>query len=217
MHGLWQAQTRRGAQAARAAARSLPDRGARHGRALGLAAQALEEALYLAPGRGEKPAPRHRACTPCLVLKSRIFGPSLPGRPSASCPTALISRLSTTCRARSVLEAEHPELKGKFVLLFFGRVHVEERSRLAGRSPGPDRSRTPRASPARCRQRRRRLGALPRSDGKLGSGGRMTYLGHVAGERARQVWGAADAFVLPSYSEGFSMAVLEALACRCRA
>src|ERR1700722_5291750 len=42
----------------------------------------------------------------------------------------------------------------------------------------------------------------------------MTYLGHVAGERARQLWGAADAFILPSYSEGFSMAVLEALACR---
>ena len=49
---------------------------------------------------------------------------------------------------------------------------------------------------------------------QFGLNTRMTYLGHVAGERARQVWAAADAFILPSYSEGFSMAILEALACR---
>ena len=49
---------------------------------------------------------------------------------------------------------------------------------------------------------------------ELGLTRKMTYLGHVSGERARQVWAAADAFVLPSYSEGFSMAVLEAMACR---
>ena len=42
----------------------------------------------------------------------------------------------------------------------------------------------------------------------------MTELGHVSGARAKLAWGAADAFVLPSYSEGFSMAILEALACR---
>jgi glycosyltransferase involved in cell wall biosynthesis len=42
----------------------------------------------------------------------------------------------------------------------------------------------------------------------------LTWVGHVSGARAGQVWGAADAFVLPSYSEGFSMAVLEALASR---
>ena len=40
---------------------------------------------------------------------------------------------------------------------------------------------------------------------QLGLDGRMTYLGHVTGERARQVWCAADAYILPSYSEGFSM------------
>ena len=48
----------------------------------------------------------------------------------------------------------------------------------------------------------------------LGLSRMMTYLGHVAGQGARQVWAAADAFILPSYSEGFSMAILEAMACR---
>jgi glycosyltransferase involved in cell wall biosynthesis len=47
----------------------------------------------------------------------------------------------------------------------------------------------------------------------FGLAGRMTYLGHVSDEHARQAWAASDAFVLPSYSEGFSMAILEALAC----
>jgi glycosyltransferase involved in cell wall biosynthesis len=42
---------------------------------------------------------------------------------------------------------------------------------------------------------------------------RVTYIGHVGPNRAPEVWAAADAFVLPSYSEGFSMALLEALAC----
>jgi len=38
------------------------------------------------------------------------------------------------------------------------------------------------------------------------------YLGRVAGEEKRAAFEAADIFVLPSYTEGFSMAVLEAMA-----
>jgi len=49
---------------------------------------------------------------------------------------------------------------------------------------------------------------------ELGLTRRMTYVGHVGGNVARQVWAAADAFILPSYSEGFSMAILEAMACQ---
>src|SRR6185437_10461916 len=58
------------------------------------------------------------------------------------------------------------------------------------------------------------LAPFLRQVGDAGLTSRVTWVGHVAGDRARQVWGAADAFVLPSYSEGFSMAILEALACR---
>jgi glycosyltransferase involved in cell wall biosynthesis len=115
---------------------------------------------------------------------------------------------------REQFEAEHPELTGKFVILFMARLHVkkgldllaEAVSRLAQSHPeihlliaGPD------------------DGALPPFLGRaqaLGISKRITLLSHVSGNTALQAWGSADAFVLPSYSEGFSMAVLEALACR---
>jgi glycosyltransferase involved in cell wall biosynthesis len=115
---------------------------------------------------------------------------------------------------RSMLETEYPELNGRFVLLFFGRVHrkkgldllAEALGRIAPGHPelhllvaGTDDGAW---SPFRQRME------------QLGLSRRMTYLGHVSGERARPVWSAADAFILPSYSEGFSMAILEALACR---
>ena len=115
---------------------------------------------------------------------------------------------------RHTLEAECPELAGKFVLLFFGRVHkkkgldllADALARVAPAHPnlhlviaGTDDGAM---SPFRDRM------------AELGLTRRITYLGHVSGERARAVWSAADAFVLPSYSEGFSMAILEAMASR---
>ena len=48
----------------------------------------------------------------------------------------------------------------------------------------------------------------------LGLASHVTRVGHVSGETAKMMWSAADAFVLPSRSEGFSMAVLESLAAR---
>jgi glycosyltransferase involved in cell wall biosynthesis len=115
--------------------------------------------------------------------------------------------------ARAVLEQAHPELKGKFVLLFFGRVHLKKGLDLLAEAFGRVRPGYPDLH----------LLVAGKDDGAwrpfterietLGLADRVTYLGHVGGERARQVWAAADAFILPSYSEGFSMAVLEALAC----
>ncbi len=115
---------------------------------------------------------------------------------------------------RSTLEAEFPELAGKFVLLFFGRLHVKKGLDLLARALASVRGDFPDLH----------LLLAGNDDGALspfrdrvaadGLSARVTWVGHVSGERARQVWGAADAFILPSYSEGFSMAILEALASR---
>jgi glycosyltransferase involved in cell wall biosynthesis len=115
---------------------------------------------------------------------------------------------------RKLLETEFPELVGKFVLLFFGRLHAKKGLDLLAEALG-------RIAPAHPEIH---LIIAGNDDGafspfreritELGLNQRVTYFGHVSGERARQVWSAADAFVLPSYSEGFSMAILEAMACR---
>jgi len=115
--------------------------------------------------------------------------------------------------ARAALEQEHPELRGKYVLLFFGRVHVKKGLDLLAEALGRVASGYPILH----------LLVAGKDDGAwkpfaerietLGLSERVTYVGHVGGEHARKVWAAADAFILPSYSEGFSMAILEALAC----
>ena len=46
----------------------------------------------------------------------------------------------------------------------------------------------------------------------LGIDEQINWLGHVQGEKKREVLEAASAFVLPSYSESFGIAVVEALA-----
>jgi glycosyltransferase involved in cell wall biosynthesis len=136
-----------------------------------------------------------------------------PWNPICFVPNGVDLRFFDDLPARSVLERACPELVGKFVLLFFGRVHRKKGLDLLAGAIG-------KIAPARPDLH---LLIAGNDDGAwlsfhdqvvaLGLSNRVTYLGHVSGERARQVWGAADAFILPSYSEGFSMAILEALAC----
>jgi glycosyltransferase involved in cell wall biosynthesis len=47
---------------------------------------------------------------------------------------------------------------------------------------------------------------------KSGLAGRVQWLGHVDGERKRHLLANADVFILPSFSENFGIAVVEALA-----
>src|SRR5262249_8389804 len=115
---------------------------------------------------------------------------------------------------RAELEALCPELAGKFVLLFFSRVHVKKGLDLLAESLGQVAPTFPELHLVIAGSDDGALSPFCDRMAELGLTRRMTYLGHVGGRRARQVWAAADAFILPSYSEGFSMAILEALACR---
>jgi glycosyltransferase involved in cell wall biosynthesis len=213
LHGLWQGHTRRGARAARAA--RIPYLIAAHGMAepWALRHKRWKKRVYLALVEA-----RNLRRASCLHALSRPEIGHLralaPWAPICFVPNGVDLGPSSNLPARAELEAQCPELVDKFVLLFFSRVHVkkgldllaEALCRLAPEFPelhlviaGND------------------DGALsPFCDrlAELGLSRRMTYLGHVAGRRARQVWAAADAFILPSYSEGFSMSILEAMACR---
>jgi glycosyltransferase involved in cell wall biosynthesis len=212
LHGLWQVHTRRGARAARAA--RVPYLIAAHGMAepWALRHKRWKKRVYLALVEAKNL--KRASCLHALARPEIAHLRSIaPWTPICFVPNGVDLAPFDNLPPRSVLETRYPELAGKFVLLFFGRVHVKKGLDLLAE--------------ALCRiipdHRDLHLVVAGNDDGawapfrdrmaNLGLADSMTYLGHVAGERARQVWGAADAFVLPSYSEGFSMAVLEALAC----
>jgi glycosyltransferase involved in cell wall biosynthesis len=213
LHGLWQPHTRRGARSARAA--HVPYLIAAHGMAepWALRHKRWKKRAYLALVES-----RNLRRASCLHALSRPEIGHLrkiaPWTPICFIPNGVDLAPFDNLPPRAALEAECPELAGKFVLLFFSRVNVKKGLDLLAEA----------LSQVAPVFRELHLVIAGNDDGalspfcdrmaELGLTRRMTYLGHVAGERARQVWAAADAFILPSYSEGFSMAILEAMACR---
>ena len=116
--------------------------------------------------------------------------------------------------AREAFEGLYPELRDKKVVLFLGRLHpikgldilAKAFSKIAmGRDDvhlviaGPD-------SEGYQIQVERRL----ESEGIIS---KTTFTGILAGSEKLAALSRADVFVLPSYSEGLSMAILEAMIC----
>lgn len=213
MHGLWQGHTRRGSAEARRS--RVPYLITAHGMAdpWALRHKALKKKIYTALVEGKNL--RRASCLHALARPEighlRAIAPRTP---ICFVPNGVDLAPFDNLPPRQALEAEFPELAGKFVLLFFGRLHAKKGLDLLAK-----------ALPSLAKSHPEVHVLLAGiDDGALGSfrdlcaegrvDTRVTWLGHVSGERARRVWGAADAFVLPSYSEGFSMAVLEALASR---
>jgi len=135
--------------------------------------------------------------------------------PIAVIPNGIRLENLATLPPKETLSEEYPEIKDKKVLLFLSRIHpkkgllhlAEAWGTLAKDFPdwhfviaGPD-----------------EVGQQSEIERVLDSQGvsdRTTFTGALKGDRKLAVLAAADVFALPSFSEGFSMAILEALACR---
>lgn len=213
LHGLWQGHTRRGARASRRF--QVPYVIAAHGMAepWALRHKALKKKVYTALIEGKNL--RRAACLHALSRREIGHLRALaPRTPIAFVPNGVDLQPFDDLPSRSELEAKHPELVGKFILLFFGRIHVKKGLDLladALRILGPD---WPDLHILLAGNDDGFLSSFQAAVGAIGMTDRVTYVGHVSGAAARRVWGAADAFVLPSYSEGFSMSILEALGAR---
>jgi len=134
--------------------------------------------------------------------------------PIFTIPNGIDSEEFSELPPREELEKHYPELQGKKVVLFLGRIHPKKGLDLLARAFG---------QVARERKDVHLLivgpdeggyrGEVERSLVSEGVVEKATFTGMLTGKEKLAALSRADIFVLPSYSEGFSMAILEALAC----
>jgi glycosyltransferase involved in cell wall biosynthesis len=112
------------------------------------------------------------------------------------------------------IESLYPELKNKIVLLFLGRITPKKGLEILAKAFGPLHKKIKDmhlliCGPAEPKYKDRIVKLLE----KNGSIGATTFTGMITGKKKLAALSRADIFILPSYSEGFSASVLEAMAC----
>ena len=208
IHGLWEASTAMASRSARTLGK--PYIVSAHGmlEPWALAQKCLKKLLYaqLIEHRVIADAACLHALTHAEAAQYRQFG--------ATCPIAGIPNAVEVPERRSaeLFLERFSHLRGKRLLLFLGRLHPKKGLDLligcwkkwAGSRPdthlviaGPDSERTE---------------ARIRSDlAAAGLEGTVTLTGMLGTEMKWSAFAAAEVFILPSYSEGLSMGVLEAM------
>ncbi len=108
----------------------------------------------------------------------------------------------------------HPELEGKRILLFLGRIHPKKGCDLLVSAFAAVAAQQPdlhlvMAGPCHDDWK----SDLQRQAANLGVGPRITWTGMLSGDLKWGAFHSAEAFILPSHQENFGIAVAEALAC----
>ncbi len=144
----------------------------------------------------------------------RLAEPYVFGAPGAVVPLGLDLDDYADLPPPGSFRARHPEVGDKKIVLFFSRINFKKGMDVLARAYG---------SIARARDDVHLVIAGPdhgfqskvegwlRDEGALG---RTTFTGMLLGDDKLAVLRDADLFVLPSYSENFGIAVVEAMACR---
>jgi len=116
--------------------------------------------------------------------------------------------------ARGISRSRFPEIGGKFMVLFLGRLNFKKGLDLLAQAYGLIARQRPDihlviAGPAE-EDYGRQVRAWLADEGVLE---RVTFTGMLRGSDKLAAFAAADVFVLPSYTENFGLAVVEAMAC----
>jgi poly(glycerol-phosphate) alpha-glucosyltransferase len=153
----------------------------------------------------------------CIHVNSRAEAAGIRAygltQPIAIIPNGVDATFLGPLPGRERFELSLPQTAGKRIVLFMGRLHkkkgleilIRAWANLASQFPdwilvvaGPDNG-----FETRTRQLIQELNLAAS----------VLLTGNLQGKSKREALGAAELFVLPSFSEGFSMAVLEAMAC----